>query len=363
MVSVAFITDAPRVAGSEIWLLTYLPLLPAHGIIPSLHILKHKKLDDLAEKLVEKGIEVVRHEYFSVSKIQESNAGLFAVQAWRGDLYNRLLPKLVGNTIAIVHDQLDFHYPLGLRKLYNLAYRLTKAKSLQNAHAVLTVSKWGAGFLQTHCGITRVLAVTNGVDTERFIPAPQRRVQLRVQFEFRRFTILVPGRMAPEKNHIAALMAAKLVPAADFVFLGDVDSVTGRWIQHLAKYWRLENTRFLGKRWDMPALYQAADAILQPTLAENQSLVTLEAMSSGLPVITSDIPAQAELIRNEHEGLLVTPNPKAIALAIQRLMDNESWAKELGKAGRQRVLTEHKLSDSVATLARTLLETTFSFPS
>jgi len=40
----------------------------------------------------------------------------------------------------------------------------------------------------------------------------------------------------------------------------------------------------------MPELYRAADAMLLPTLGENQSLATLEAMASGLPVVTTPIP-------------------------------------------------------------------------
>lgn len=60
----------------------------------------------------------------------------------------------------------------------------------------------------------------------------------------------------------------------------------------------------------MPELYRAADAVLLPTLGENQSLATLEAMASGLPVITTPIPAQAELIQDGLTGRLVPPGPQ-----------------------------------------------------
>jgi glycosyltransferase involved in cell wall biosynthesis len=275
------------------------------------------------------------------------------VQAWQAQTYGWAFAHLPRPNIAVVHDQLEYHYPYGLRPLFRLGYRLSKARALRNADAVITVSQWGEKHLR-RLGLTKVFSVPNGVDVERFKPCPKRRPELRTGFAFRRFTVLVPGRMSPEKNPFAALSAARSSPDLDFVFVGDDDSQTGYLVKQLARVWKLENVRLWGKRWDMPELYQAADAVLQPTLAENQSLVTLEAMSSGLPVISSPIPAQAELIEDGVNGLLVPAQPGPIARAVRELAADPAKARRLGESARARVLQRHRLEASATSLAQVL---------
>ncbi|PZA07017.1 MULTISPECIES: glycosyltransferase family 4 protein [unclassified Meiothermus] len=354
MVEVAFLTDAPRVAGSETWLLAYLPLLRQHGLEPTLYLSTHPALDGYAQRLAEAGVALRRYERLEGAFPAMGQAHLRVIQAWQPRTYGRAFAHLPRPNAAVIHDQLEYHYPYGLRPLFRLGYCLSKARALRNADALITVSEWGESHLR-RLGLSKVFSVPNGVDVERFKPCPKRRPELRTGFGFRRFTVLVPGRMSPEKNPLAALSAARFSPDLDFVFVGDDDSQTGHLVKRLARVWKLENVRFWGKRWDMPALYQAADAVLQPTLAENQSLVTLEAMSSGLPVVSSPIPAQAELIRDGVEGLLVPPHPKALAKALEMLAGDPQKSNALGKAARARVLERHTLQHSVSRLAQALL--------
>jgi len=208
--------------------------------------------------------------------------------------------------------------------------------------------------MEQYLGLSKVLSVCNGVDAERFKPNPQQREALRQGYGFRHFTVLVPGRMALEKNALASIRTARLAPELEFVFVGDDDSSIGMTVKWLARYWRLNNVRFLGKRWDMPQLYQAADAVLQPTLAENQSLVTLEAMASALPVVTTPIPSQAELITHEHDGLLVPAHPEALAEVLRKLAHSSALTARLGAAARTRILNNHTLEHSTDALAQVL---------
>ncbi|RTH98701.1 hypothetical protein CSW28_08900 [Thermus scotoductus] len=66
----------------------------------------------------------------------------------------------------------------------------------------------------------------------------------------------------------------------DCLCAGDDDSPLGALSRGLKGSVGLGNVRFWGRREDMPELYRAADAVLLPTLGENQSLATLEAMAS-----------------------------------------------------------------------------------
>lgn len=357
-VQAAFLTDAPRVAGSEVWLLDVLPRLRAHGVQSTAFLPARAALDGLAARLTAAGVPATRYTDPTALPEQTRAFDLRALQVWDPATYRAWLPRLAAPRVVVIHDQLDYHYPLGLKHLYREVYRHTKAAPLRQAERLLTVSAWGGAFLRTQMRLPDVRVIRNGMDTGKFRPATAgERRALREALGWTRFTVLVPGRFAPEKNQLAAVRAARHAPDLDFVFAGDMDSAVGHVAGRLARALRLRNVQFLGRRWDLPELYRAADALLQPTLAENQSLVTLEAMSSGLPVVTTSIPAQAELVHSGVTGLLVPPQPHLLALALTRLAASPERAHALGDAARKRVLAAHTLEGTAAQVAQALRDT------
>ncbi|MDP9763649.1 glycosyltransferase family 4 protein [Deinococcus enclensis] len=353
--SVAFITDAPRVAGSEVWLLDVLPRLTEAGIRSTVFLSAAAPLDELTRRFTEAGVPVERYSDLLTLPGRTGGFDLRVLQAWYPGNYRMLLPRLASPCFVISHDQLDFHYPQPLRASYLEAYPWTKAAPFRRADGVMTVSHWAGAFIRDRMRVRDVQVVTNGVKTDVYRPAtPEERQGLRAKHEFKRFTVLVPGRFAPEKNQLASVLAARHVPDLDFVFTGDMDSTVGTLAQALKNRLRLGNVRFLGRRWDMPELYRAADVLLQPTLAENQSLVTLEAMSSALPIVTTPIPAQAELVKDGLTGLLVPAQPRLLATALQALAAHPERARQLGLNARQFVLDHHTIHHTAARAAEVL---------
>ncbi|MBD1842644.1 MSMEG_0565 family glycosyltransferase [Cyanobacteria bacterium FACHB-63] len=79
---------------------------------------------------------------------------------------------------------------------------------------------------------------------------------------------------------------------------------------------------------DLPALYRLADAFVFPSVKEGWGLVVLEAIASGLPVITSNQTPFTEFL-SEHQALLVSPDfPSSIAQAMQSIVQPD-WAHTL----------------------------------
>jgi glycosyltransferase involved in cell wall biosynthesis len=88
----------------------------------------------------------------------------------------------------------------------------------------------------------------------------------------------------------------------------------------------------------MPELYTEHDVFLFPSLVEGLPLVLLEAMASGMPVITTNTCGMADVVEDEFNGLLIPPaNARAMEAAILRVAHSMELRKKLGEAARETV--------------------------
>jgi glycosyltransferase involved in cell wall biosynthesis len=89
-------------------------------------------------------------------------------------------------------------------------------------------------------------------------------------------------------------------------------------------------------REDIPALYAAHDIFVFPSLVEGMPLTLLEAMATGLPVVTTNTSGMADIIEDEYNGLLVQPaDADGLASAIERLCRSCGLRKQLGLEGQR----------------------------
>ncbi len=81
---------------------------------------------------------------------------------------------------------------------------------------------------------------------------------------------------------------------------------------------------------DSPAIYRRCDVFLSPTYAEGFSNTILEAMASGLPVVSCFAVGVVDCLRDGENGLLVPPGDiPALAQAIARLLDDAPLRRRL----------------------------------
>jgi len=84
------------------------------------------------------------------------------------------------------------------------------------------------------------------------------------------------------------------------------------------------------------ALYEHADLFAFPTFGDVLPIVVMEAMASGLPVITTSVGAISEQVKNGVTGFLIPPNdPAALAAAVRRLVFDSALRREVGAAARR----------------------------
>jgi len=85
---------------------------------------------------------------------------------------------------------------------------------------------------------------------------------------------------------------------------------------------------------------RTADMFVLPTLEDSYALVVLEAMATGLPIITTDHAGSAEVLTDGVNGLVTSAGSSEVfANAIRRLVDDEALREKLGVAGRELVVS------------------------
>ncbi|MFH0974072.1 MAG: glycosyltransferase family 4 protein [Candidatus Micrarchaeota archaeon] len=88
-------------------------------------------------------------------------------------------------------------------------------------------------------------------------------------------------------------------------------------------------------------LYRTAEVFVLPSLYEPFGMVIVEAMACGKPVIGTGVGGIPEIIREDTNGLIVPPrNPRALATAINAVLNNDAKARRFGLAGRKIVENE-----------------------
>ena len=200
--------------------------------------------------------------------------------------------------------------------------------TLRRAFAVIVPS----GFLQDVFGQFGIGAeiVPNIVDLSRFHPGPPRAAS---------HNIIVTRNLEDIYDIPTALRAfaairceypdATLTVAGSGPRLGD--------LQQLAQALGVaDSVRFAGRidNEHIAELYRSADLMLNPSTADNMPISLLEAMASGVPIVTTNVGGIPHLVTHGRTALLVAPgDPEAMAAAAMRVFAEDGLARRLVDAG------------------------------
>ena len=196
--------------------------------------------------------------------------------------------------------------------------------------------------------------VGNGVDMTRFSPMPDStdvEVRERLRLERGDPVFLAVGGIEERKNSIRLLQAFCAVrarrPACRLVLAGgasllDHAAYQARFAAALAQSALPEDAVVRAGPWPqqlMPALYRAATSLVFPSIKEGFGLVVLEAMASGIPVITSQIAPFVDYL-GPHDVAWCDPYDAAsIAAAMEVSLDPSR--RERCIEGGLRIATDH----------------------
>jgi glycosyltransferase involved in cell wall biosynthesis len=161
----------------------------------------------------------------------------------------------------------------------------------------------------------KIRVIHNGVDTKKFQPASdKRKANQELGFNPDDTAILSVGRLYARKGLFTLIDSMPAVvrkfPRAKFIISGRGQSdEMKKLVAHAQRLGVIDNIIFTGYYPDrkLPRLYQAADVFAFSTFYENLPFAVLEALSTGLPVVTTNVGGIPEMIDDGKNGFLVQP--------------------------------------------------------
>jgi glycosyltransferase involved in cell wall biosynthesis len=205
-------------------------------------------------------------------------------------------------------------------------------RRMMRARAVVFVSEHSrekANGLGYRC--RQAVVIPNGVDVEVFRPAALSRPA--------RPVVLFVGRFDEQKGVDVLLQAWRALDGRAELHLAGTGWREERY-RELAASLGLRTVSFIGHvpRQQLPALLNQARLLVLPSRYENFPISLLEAMSCGIPVVTTRVGGIPELVTAGREGLLVPPEDVgALSGALITLVDDAERARAMGEEGRRTI--------------------------
>jgi len=199
---------------------------------------------------------------------------------------------------------------------------------------------------QTGADPARVTSVPTGIDPERFYPGDKREARLKLGLDPDTNYIGIVATLRSWKGHLYLLDAfARLAqPQLRLLIVGE-GPMRAPIEERVAALGLAERVSFAGQRNDPERWLQALDMFCLPSYAnEGVPQAVLQAMLTGLPIVTTPVGAILEAVQDGESALVVPPKDAAgLARAIERLLDDTTLAGQLGASACRRASAEFSL--------------------
>jgi glycosyltransferase involved in cell wall biosynthesis len=238
------------------------------------------------------------------------------------------------------HKWLAFHHGYTATDFKMRCYNQLDRWSLRAAAGVVTV-----------CGAFARDLTGKGIPADRIIvrhnsvrpfssPEPDAIEALSRQFAAGTPILLVVGRLSHEKGHadfLAALDILRRNTQLPFHAVLAGDGLEQERLEALRSKLGLESlVTMAGLQHDMRPWYAIASIVVMPSHSEGSPNVLLEAMAAGVPVVATSVGGVPEIATDQKTALLVeSRNPAAMALALQRMLEDGALRTQLASNARE----------------------------
>ena len=181
-----------------------------------------------------------------------------------------------------------------------------------------------------------IVVIPNGVDLEEFRPNRRKREKIRGQLKIdeNEVVLMFSGYEFKRKGLMYIIEALpKIKEDVKLLVIGKDNPKPYRKLA--SKLGVIDKVIFMGFVQDISEYYAASDIFVFPTLYEAFSLVTLEAVASGLPILATKVNGTEELIVNGYNGFFIERNGNDIAEKVNILVDDDGLRKKMSKNARK----------------------------
>jgi len=232
---------------------------------------------------------------------------------------------------------------------FNWFLRIFEEKMLERSDKIIAVSDFTRRELLQYYKVKedKIRVIHNGVDVDKFQPVrDKRKAKEELGFNPDDIAVLSVGRLYARKGLFTLLESMPRVVRkfrnAKFIISGKGQSnEMKKLVNHATRLGVKDNIIFTGYFPDskLPKLYQAADVFAFSTFYENLPFAVLEALSSGLPVVTTKVGGIPEMIESGRNGFLVQPsNARELADRILYCLEHPAAASEMAVLARKTIL-------------------------
>ena len=232
---------------------------------------------------------------------------------------------------------------------FNWFLRIFEERMLERSNKIIAVSDFTRRELLQYYKVKedKIRVIHNGVDVDKFQPASdKRKAKEALGFSPDDIAILSVGRLYARKGLFTLIESMPLVARkfknAKFIIVGKgLSNEMKKLVSYATKLGVKDNIVFTGYFPDkkLPKLYQAADVFAFSTFYENLPFAVLEALSSGLPVVTTNVGGIPEMIESGRNGFLVQPsNARELADRILYYLEHPAAASEMAFLARKTIL-------------------------
>lgn len=229
----------------------------------------------------------------------------------------------------------------GNRIFVKLAWDDAK-RTFDMASAVTTPTRKAADFLEQTIDISGVIPISCGIDMSQYTAEIGPREEKRIVFV---------GRLTSEKRVGDVLRAAARIPDAIVELVGDGDQRAAL-ERHAEELGIRERVVFHGRTSDedLRAALTRASVFAIASIAELQSIATMEAMASGLPIVAADAVALPHLVREGENGYLFPPEDVDVLTdRLNRVLDADAGEYERMQRASLELVAAHDITRTLDT--------------
>ncbi len=212
--------------------------------------------------------------------------------------------------------------------------------------AIMVPTQTFVNFLHS-VGVTKpTQVVSNGVNTKEYAPSNDSlAVRKKLKLPADNVIFLVLGRLDPDKYVNDVIAALPNTSKNIYLVIAGLGPLLPH-LQELAKTLGVgDRIRWIGQinNKEMVELYHAVDGFIMMGVHEVQSIVTLQAAATGMPIVAARAGALPELVHDEENGFLVPPHDsETLAKKLNTLAADKELRKRMGAKSRQISLVHDK---------------------